>query len=392
MFDDALPAFRRQVSDASDATRTSGDGTPIARATPARDDEDVTARRPSAALRRACEEEAADVQAAPDEAHGVPRLALGTDGAEPAQASRSPGGAEASRSPGGAEEPRAPRAARSAESSAARRLRVVEATLRQREKIFEEQMEAQDKKLNAASAALRKSRSQVQSVTAQLGLKELEGRRLEAQVMQLRGLLVEKERRLQEALDEVQLSRVARPTGAAAAGTRPGDEAVKGDLAPAEDTEAPPEPSPGSEENCSQQPQETPAGRQTRPAVRPADEEQMVQLAKIAEELTRALEVAKEAEEDMKERLAETVLQLEHEQHWRARYETDLSTLRAQRDVEVTDLLAHVRKQDEELAWERQLVKGLQERALRTEFEEKLQAALERKRKGRGQWHPHLEV
>ncbi|CAK0888751.1 unnamed protein product [Prorocentrum cordatum] len=64
---------------------------------------------------------------------------------------------------------------------------------------------------------------------------------------------------------------------------------------------------------------------------------------------------------DMKERLAETVLQLEHERHWRARYETDLSSLRAQRDAEVTDLLANVRKQGEELAWQRQLVRGLQD-------------------------------
>ncbi|CAK0910295.1 unnamed protein product, partial [Prorocentrum cordatum] len=231
LFGDALPAFRRQVSDASDATRTSGDGTPSARAPPAGDDEDLAARRPSAARRHALGEEAADAQVVVDEAHCVSRPTLGADGSDPAQPSRPPRG-------GGAEGPRAPRAARSAESAAARRLRVVEATLRHREKIFEEQMEAQDRKLSAASAALRKSRSQVQSVTAQLGLKELEGRRLEAQVMQLRGLLVEKERRLQEALDEVQLLRVARPAGPATAGPRPGGEVVKGDLAPAEDTEA----------------------------------------------------------------------------------------------------------------------------------------------------------
>ncbi|CAE7232841.1 unnamed protein product [Symbiodinium sp. KB8] len=62
-------------------------------------------------------------------------------------------------------------------------------------------MQAQEKKLCSASRALKRARSQVQQLTAQLSLKDIERARLETQVAQFRTLLVEKERRLHGALD-----------------------------------------------------------------------------------------------------------------------------------------------------------------------------------------------
>ncbi|CAE7781062.1 unnamed protein product [Symbiodinium pilosum] len=69
---------------------------------------------------------------------------------------------------------------------------------------MEVHMQAQEKKLCSASKALKKARSQVQQLTAQLSLKDIERARLETQVSQFRSLLVQKERRLHEALDALE--------------------------------------------------------------------------------------------------------------------------------------------------------------------------------------------
>jgi len=78
---------------------------------------------------------------------------------------------------------------------------VVFTKLQEQQQAMEKHMEAQEKKLSSASKALKRSRAQVQQLTAQLSMKDIDCQKLETQVSQLRNLLVEKERRLQEALD-----------------------------------------------------------------------------------------------------------------------------------------------------------------------------------------------
>lgn len=78
---------------------------------------------------------------------------------------------------------------------------VVFTKLQEQQQAMEKHMEAQEKKLSSASKALKRSRAQVQQLTAQLSMKDIDCQKLETQVAQLRNLLVEKERRLQEALD-----------------------------------------------------------------------------------------------------------------------------------------------------------------------------------------------
>lgn len=78
--------------------------------------------------------------------------------------------------------------------------------LREQQEAMELHMEAQAKKLSSASKALKKARAQVQQLTAQVSLKDIDCKKMEAQVAQLRNLLTEKERRLQEALDSASVS------------------------------------------------------------------------------------------------------------------------------------------------------------------------------------------
>jgi len=65
----------------------------------------------------------------------------------------------------------------------------------------QKQLTIREQKLTTASRTLEKTRSNNTILTAQLGLKELECSRISRQVEQLRDLLVEKEKRLQESLD-----------------------------------------------------------------------------------------------------------------------------------------------------------------------------------------------
>jgi len=73
--------------------------------------------------------------------------------------------------------------------------------LQEQQDAMEKHMEAQEKKLSSASKALKRSRAQVQQLTAQLSMKDIDCKKLETQVTQLRSLLVEKEVRLQDVLD-----------------------------------------------------------------------------------------------------------------------------------------------------------------------------------------------
>lgn len=84
---------------------------------------------------------------------------------------------------------------------------VVFTKLQEQQQAMEKHMEAQEKKLSSASKALKRSRAQVQQLTAQLSMKDIDCQKLETQVSQLRTLLVEKEQRLQEALDSCEAPR-----------------------------------------------------------------------------------------------------------------------------------------------------------------------------------------
>lgn len=299
-----------------------------------------------------------------------------------------------------------------AEAAASKRLRVLEAKLKEQEEAMGSHAEAQERKLAAASRALQRMKSQVQQLTAQLGLKELRSTRLDAQVGQLRNLLVEKERRLQEALDEASLAKSAvlsigssgpasgtppSPTGASrsvelsntvceddehsvgqVAGQDTGQEAQQ----PQEPPVGPPTPTPSVSS----------AGRRT-PAV-VADEEQLMQLSRITEELADALQTAKASEEETARELETTALRLEEEQAERRRKEQELVELRAIQDAHATEaavLRARLEEQERCLEGERKRVRDLEERANRADLEERLQVALAaRGRKER--FHPHLEV
>mmetsp|Transcript_154820 Transcript_154820/g.475704 ORF Transcript_154820/g.475704 Transcript_154820/m.475704 type:complete len:427 (+) Transcript_154820:55-1335(+) len=270
-------------------------------------------------------------------------------------------------------------------AAAVRRLRLVEAKLQERETALSEQMEAQERKLVSASRALKRSRGQVQQLNAQLSLKNIEGSRLQCQVSQLRGLLVDKERRLQDALDRHAATEsalaAARAAGASCSSRAPSEQAdgcVIGDVAPEEDG--------GNVGGGAQQPQEPPVA-----CVQPAaDEEQLLQMSRIAEELTEALEVAREGEDEARRVLEETASRLQAERAARAQYERDLDAVRHERDRVVAELFARLQQREQEAAIERARAKEHEERVSRSVIEDRLQQALAQK--GKSQFYPHLEV
>jgi len=250
----------------------------------------------------------------------------------------------------------------SLEAAAERRVRMVEAKLQERESALQMQMEVQERKLSVASRALRRTRGQVQQLNAQLGLKDLEGSRLSCQVSQLRNLLVEKERRLQELLD-----------ARAAATLRP--------------LPAPPVAGPGNEEpQPTQQPQEPPVAC----VQAAAGEEQLMHLSRVAEELTEALEASRESEDEVRRQLLETETRLQAEQASCTHYQRALEAAERQREAEVSALLQRLSQQQQSHAMESARAQELRERSSRAVIEDRLQQALAHK--GKNEWYPHLEV
>eukprot|EP00971_Amphidinium_carterae_P256152 5085855-Amphidinium_carterae.1 len=236
-----------------------------------------------------------------------------------------------------------------------RRAQAREAYARNRVAELETQVSTQQQKLSSAARAMVRTRSRVQQLTAQLGLKELEGSQLNSQVSQLRALLVDKEQRLQSALDDAEA-------------------AIK-------DAESFSVAAVAANEAHSQQPQEAP---------NVVDETHMIQLAKITEELTDALEVSREAEEQSARQAAETEQKLESERALRAQLEEDLRASKDKHGAEVDAILAHVQQQERALLVERQRVKEAEERLGRAAIEERLGQAL--RSKGKTLKFPHLEV
>lgn len=245
-----------------------------------------------------------------------------------------------------------------ADEAEQRRVRMVEATLHEREQALETQMKMQDKKLATASRALHKTKSQVQQLNAQVSLKDLAGKKLESQVSQLRQLLVEKERRLQDALD-------GHEAAAAAAAAKAG----------AADQQQPQEPLEAA-------------------AAAVVDEGQITELVHITEELTGALEQAQRSEDDARNMLASTAARLEQEQRERQHFEADFAAARAKQEAEVEVLRSQIANQEQAMAESSRRAKETEERTARVDVEERLRQALAKKknRRGDGKWHPHLEV
>jgi len=226
----------------------------------------------------------------------------------------------------------------------ASRMRKVEEKWKEREMTLQEQMEAQECKLASAAKALMRTRQQVQQLNAQLSLKDIEGSRMSCQVTQLRNLLVEKEKRLQDVMDE----RVEdlRLSGATAAVTSVSDTLeARGDDA--------------------QQPQEPPM------VAGPEEEQLLLGMSRIAEELTEALEASRECEEETRLELEGTAAQLEAERAARRHREAEIASLQAM------------------LASERARAKAMEERTKRVFIEDRMQRAFAEKKKD---YHLHLEV
>ncbi|CAE8680098.1 unnamed protein product [Polarella glacialis] len=244
-------------------------------------------------------------------------------------------------------------------------------------------MQDQERKLVTASTSLKRSKMQAQQLTAQLGLKDLQGSRLLIQVTQLRALLVDKERRLQDALDAAEAQTSC--SGGSVCSVCSG---CSGRLTRRSGAEAW-----DAVDERSQQPQEPPSA--TAADRGPDNEGQLVHLARVTEELTEALQDARDSEESARRQLCEAAAKLQAEQRTREQYEAELAASKAQHEAEVAQLVERLRQAQEgqaalELQRARELL--LQERATRNDIEEKLQQALARKGRSPLDFHSHFEV
>lgn len=241
-----------------------------------------------------------------------------------------------------------------AETDSVHLVRAREDVLCERQIALEVQVEAQEQKLVAAARALHRYRGQVQQLVAQLGLKDLDSQRLSTQVIQLRRVLVEKEQRLQAALDSVDCAIL----GPGALGASP------------------------SSDGSPQKSQEAPTL---------GEEGQVLQLARIAEELTDALEMAREGEELALAELDETTAKLEEEQAIRGQREREIADAREARGTEVEELRRRIMEQEKALAAEQTRSKEFEQRAKRVEIEDFLQQRMASKGKAQ-KFQPHLEI
>jgi len=227
-----------------------------------------------------------------------------------------------------------------------RRCELIDEDFVQREVALQEQLEDKDRKLVAASRALQRVRGQLRQATAQLGLKDIQCVKLDVQVSQLQHLLVEKERRLQDAFDK-----------AATATAR--------------------------QVAMNSEPQEPPIVCASGPERDPLD-----QLMCITRELTVALRAAHEAEHELRQNL-----QSKECKHTEC--ERELASERqhgAEQGVQLERLRCEIQEQERAMALDRAHMAELRERAARVEIEERLQQAFVQKGKSQKQWHSHFEV
>jgi len=204
------------------------------------------------------------------------------------------------------------------------RLEVSEAAMRERAGTLEEQMEVQERKLKAASKQVLKTRTEVKKLTAQVGLQDLQGSKNTKEVAQLRQLLVEREEQLQDALDDCDAAMLR----AGDASDEDLEEEVALDAAPVA----------MSEEN----------------------EESLIQLMRITEELTDALEAARAGEDDAKRQLAIASAELQREATQTEESRLRVLAAREAREAEVAALLARIKEQEQCLSAERERSRALQ--------------------------------
>merc|ERR1711871_161622 len=98
----------------------------------------------------------------------------------------------------------------------------------------------------------------------------------------------------------------------------------------------------------------------TAPGMSAEDEESLMQLMRITEELTDALEAAKSSEEATKRQLADSVEELRREEALTEQHRRHLAEMREAREAEVASLQARLRDQEQAIDAERARCRALQ--------------------------------
>lgn len=231
---------------------------------------------------------------------------------------------------------------------------VLEEDFVRREVSLQEKVEDRDRKLVAASRALQRIRGQLRQKTAQLGLKDIQCAKLDVQVTQLQHLLVEKEQRLQETLDDAEHAKQSSATSAA-------------------------------------QPQEPPVV----PASLPGHDRQLEHLTEATEDLTAALASAADVEAALRGSLATARDELAAETLRAADLQARLdaeAAARGEQERLSAELAVHIAELQQALAADRAQVAELQERAARVQLEEHLHQAYITRGRPQAAFHPHFEV
>lgn len=207
------------------------------------------------------------------------------------------------------------------------RLEASQAALQGRARALEEQMEAQERKLTAASRQVAKTRNEVKKLTAQVGLKDLQGSKNSKEVTELRQLLVEREEQLQEVLDDCDAALAVPSRGI---------------------------------DNSGEEPPETSGDGPDSFEMSEEDRESMLQLMRITEELTDALETARGGEEDAKKQLAAALAELQNEEAQTEECHQRVLAAREARAAEVAALSARIKEQEQALVAVREQSRALQ--------------------------------
>lgn len=195
-------------------------------------------------------------------------------------------------------------------------LRIVERRLSEREQVLEDQLAAQNRKMSAASASLERTRANLRQLKEQMAIRQKSEGQSITHADALQVLLAEKERRLMTALIEA-------------------SSALDGEDLPTE-----------------QELPEVPAKEDA--------EMKLLYLAATTEELTDALEMVQNSEEDARRQLKSVAIRMQQAQEQRLAHEHEVKTLREGEDVEIVALRAHLKMQEHRLVWERARAKEIE--------------------------------
>jgi hypothetical protein len=212
------------------------------------------------------------------------------------------------------------------------RLRAAEQALRLRNEELELQVEAQERKLAAATRSVARTRTQVTQLTAKAGLKDIQGSRNSKEVHELRMQLADREAQLQDALDDCDAALSILGTKGDSQDASREDEAL---LPPA-------------------------GAAAAAPSISAEDEESLLQLMRVTEELTDALEIARAGEEDARRQLTVTSEELQREEQRAQECSKHAIEAKDAKDREVAALLARLKAQEQELVAERARCVALQ--------------------------------